>query len=74
MELIAVKILIDRSTARVQDRPGNVDLALASCLGDPISAALAGLLFGTPVPLLRLRRLCTILLATGARMLPTAIP
>jgi hypothetical protein len=69
MELIAVKILIDSSTGLLQDRPGNVDLALVACLlGGSISAALAGSFLGTSV-VLWLRRPCTIRRAANARML-----
>ena len=50
---------------------GNVDFSLVACLlAGSIPGALAGSYLGTRVPVLWLRRiLCTILLATGARML-----
>ena len=69
MELSAVKILIGGGTGLLQDRPGNVGLALVACLlSGSISAALAGSILGTRVPVLELRRLlCTIRVAADAR-------
>jgi hypothetical protein len=64
MELIAVKILIGGVTGLLHYRLGNVDL-----LGGSILATLAGSFLGTCVPVLWLRRLCTIRLATDTRIL-----
>jgi uncharacterized membrane protein YfcA len=70
MELGAVKILIDGLTGLPSYRRGNVDLPLVSCVPEgAIPASLAGSVLGTLVPVLWLRRiLCTILLATNARV------
>ena len=58
-------------TGLLHYRLGNVDFSLVACLlAGSIPGALAGSYLGTRVPVLWLRRiLCTILLATGVRML-----
>lgn len=64
-------VVLTGVTGLLQYRLGNVDLPLVACLlAGSIPGALAGSYLGTRVPVLWLRRiLCTLLLATGARML-----
>jgi uncharacterized protein len=64
-------VVLTGVTGLLHYRLGNVDLPLVACLlAGSIPGALAGSHLGTRVPVFWLRRiLCTILLATGARML-----